>query len=123
MSTSNFVSLVTRHSHVLGNETLPIIMTFVMLTSRLKNEILIVQPANHQPDDPPLVLPPAIVSFLSSACNLSNQLTVDFWDSLKETVWKTAICNTSVIEDLFRVHGKDLGFRVYLFSTRWGYDR
>jgi hypothetical protein len=115
MSTSKLISLLTRHSHVLGNETLPIIMTFVMLTSRLKNQILLVQPASHHPDDPPPVLPPAIVSFLSSACNLSNQLTVDFWDSLKETVWQTAIFDNSLIEGLFRVHGKDLGFRVYIF--------
>jgi hypothetical protein len=85
---------------------------FISVSIRLKDDILLAQPADHPSDVPPLVLPLSIKTFLSSACQISQTLVDDYWVALKETVWNeaTSTVRDSAIEDLFHEHGQDLGF-------------
>ncbi|KAG1832287.1 hypothetical protein DFJ58DRAFT_671167 [Suillus subalutaceus] len=48
--------------------TLETIFTFALLATSLKDDIILTQPATHDIDEPPLFLPPSIVTFLSGAC-------------------------------------------------------
>ena len=102
--------LFIRHEN-LGSDLLPRIIKFTNIAACLKNDIILVQAADHFPDKPPLALPPSIIVFLGRACDLSHSAVVDFWDSLKETVWEHDPVFDQSVEDLFQIHGRDLGFR------------
>ncbi|KAG1905759.1 uncharacterized protein F5891DRAFT_894057, partial [Suillus fuscotomentosus] len=53
--------------------TLETIFTFALLATSLKNDIILTQPTTHDVHEPPMFLPPSIVTFLSSACVLSSE--------------------------------------------------
>jgi hypothetical protein len=83
-----------------------------MVATKLKDDILLASPADHPPDKPPPVLPPSITIFLGRICNLSTPLIVESWDSLKDTIWSQESMSDQSVEDLFQIHGCDLGFRM-----------
>jgi hypothetical protein len=80
--------LLENHSETLRQLTLGQIVHFVTLASRLKDDILLTQPAHISPLQPPDVLPPSITSFLSDCCGLSEDLVDSCWDVLKDMAWQ-----------------------------------
>ncbi|KAF6765823.1 hypothetical protein DFP72DRAFT_798441 [Ephemerocybe angulata] len=63
------------------------LLRFIALSTRLKADILLPQPASHHPAIPPAVLPQAIQVFLSGACSLPAAVVDGLWDCLRTNIW------------------------------------
>jgi hypothetical protein len=93
-----------------------VLYRFISVAARLKDDILVVQPSHHLPEDPALVLPPAIVTLISRVCDIPQDEVEYHWDRLKDVIW----CSTdlpmqeSALEALFLKHGHDIGFCEFL---------
>jgi hypothetical protein len=89
--------------------TLGSLVTFVTLASKLKDDILLTQPASHLATQPPDVLPPSIIHFLGGCCDLTPLHVGHCWDALKSVIWHGTelICNRS--EALFTEYGHRRG--------------
>jgi hypothetical protein len=92
---------------------------FFSTTVRLKDDILLAQPADHRPINPPDILPRAVVILLSRICDISESAVGDYWDRFKEDVWHSSDLQLwdSAVEALFSTYGQDLGFRAYSTPT------
>lgn len=60
---------------------------FLSLSTRIRNDILLVQPAAHNPEEPPPFLSWGVIAFLSVACSLSAESIKTCWAALKNIVW------------------------------------
>ncbi|KAJ7576367.1 hypothetical protein C8J56DRAFT_800133 [Mycena floridula] len=96
------------------------VFTMILCTSRLRNEILLAQRAQHSPSDPPLFLPPAIIQFLSSTCDITEEQVKKCWELIASLVWT----DTDIIRSLqdpkgldafFQNYGADFGFARSIF--------
>ncbi|KAJ7227279.1 hypothetical protein GGX14DRAFT_629178 [Mycena pura] len=63
------------------------ILQFIRLSSHLKDDILLGQPATVSVDCAPAVIPPAVASFLSEATNIPLVHIDTCWDVLKDEAW------------------------------------
>jgi len=90
------VSLLDRYAT--NNQPLTItfdqILRFIAYSSRLKDDILLVQPASYTLMQPP-ILSPAIELFLSGACEIPLPCIPDFWLALADIAWTTKLQFTS----------------------------
>jgi hypothetical protein len=66
------------------------VQQFIGLASRLKDDILLVQPSSILALDPPDVLPPTISTFLKNSCSISVACVEACWDTVKMTIWHDA---------------------------------
>ena len=65
------------------------IVDFVTLASRLKDPILLTQPAGISVSEAPAVLPPSVVTFLQNpSATLHHPAVENCWKTLKMKVWK-----------------------------------
>jgi len=67
--------------------TLDQVVHFVVYATRLRNDILLVQPADHLPERVPDFLPHSVEGFLSEACSIHLDFIPALWGALRETVW------------------------------------
>jgi hypothetical protein len=67
--------------------TLDQVVRFVVYATRLRDDILLVQPANHPPERVPDFLPHSVQGFLSEACSIHLDFIPPLWGALSETVW------------------------------------
>ena len=82
---------------------------FILLASKLKDDILLAQPSSILAFDPPDIIPPTINTFLQHACKLSVDCVDTCWKTLKYTIWDDAnSLEDSTIHD-FAAHGYSLG--------------
>lgn len=88
--------------------TLSQIFNFISLASRLKDDILLTQPAKVPATHPPTVLPPTITTFLGKACNLPQAHVEQCWDILKDTIWDPATVSQNS-DSAFPQHGYHSG--------------
>jgi hypothetical protein len=85
------------------------------LMCRLKNDILLAQPARRPVSQ--ALLPPSILAFLSKACNITEEDVRACWESMKDIVWQEEVLQWSLIgsevatEAVFQQHGREYGFR------------
>ncbi|TEB17856.1 hypothetical protein FA13DRAFT_1649942 [Coprinellus micaceus] len=63
------------------------LLRFITLSSRLKDDILLPQPATHPENVPPAVLSPALQVFLSAACPLPSAIIPSLWKALRTVIW------------------------------------
>jgi hypothetical protein len=63
------------------------IVCFVFLATNLKNDIILVQPGDYDPDSPPANLSPSIIHFLSASCQIVLEDVLAFWTAFKDTIW------------------------------------
>ena len=104
----------------LGNHsfTFEQIIRFVTLSSRLKNDIILVQPADfrvnsgRQP-----VLPPAVQQFLSRACSIPLELINNVWGIFGQTAWTTDIDHLLPDAQIYEEHGRSLGIGEYIYEV------
>jgi hypothetical protein len=68
--------------------TLDQVVCFVVYATCLRNDILLVQPADHLPEHVPDFLPHSVESFLSQACSIHVEFIPALWGALHETVWR-----------------------------------
>ncbi|KAG1902956.1 uncharacterized protein F5891DRAFT_948423, partial [Suillus fuscotomentosus] len=64
---------------------------FISITSRLKEDIILVQLAQASISEPPPVLSPAFNTFLATACSISPVQANDVWMLLQDVIWHGAI--------------------------------
>ena len=86
--------------HDYANLQPPVIITFEQLikfvgySSRLKDDILLVQPSSYSIAQRP-ILSPAMQLFLSEACSIPLDAIPRFWDALADVAWNTELELTS----------------------------
>jgi hypothetical protein len=71
------------------------VQQFISLASKLKDDILLVQPPSIPAIHPPELLPPTIATFLQDSCNISADCVGTCWSTLKSTIWN----DTNSVED------------------------
>ncbi|KAF8239546.1 hypothetical protein L208DRAFT_1386015 [Tricholoma matsutake] len=62
------------------------IVDFVTFASRLKDPILLAQPAGVSVTEAPDGLPPSVAAFLGGSCNLTPSGVENYWKILKTTI-------------------------------------
>jgi len=67
--------------------TLSQILHFITVASRLKDDILLTQPASVPASQPPDILPPSISAFLGDCCDLLPDFVDRCWDILWPAIW------------------------------------
>ena len=82
---------------------------FITLASKLKDDILLVQPSSVPLTRPPDILPPTIMVFLQKSCNMTENDIVCCWDILKSVIWYEAGSFSSDSEEYFAQHGHIMG--------------
>src|ERR1700685_4284266 len=82
-------------------------MAFVRLATRLKDEFVSKQKPDHDPNQPPDVLPPNVSSFLGHAIQIPDEYVSGCWHAFRRTVWQRDVNGDSVGVDarLFRQYG------------------
>jgi hypothetical protein len=96
--------------------TLNTIVHFVNLASRLKDDILLTQPAFVSPLQPPSTLPPSARQFLSDACGLPPPDIDCCWDTLKGVIWEPLNLPQDRVERDFTNYGHSRGFSTSVAS-------
>ncbi|KAF8545548.1 hypothetical protein OG21DRAFT_1492275 [Imleria badia] len=77
-----------QHDEALKHVSLRQLASFVQLSKALKRDILLVQAAGQQEDQPPDFLSNGISGFLKDTCNLQSMGNVaSLWALLKTLVW------------------------------------
>ncbi len=113
---ADFVSLVellqTRQEELHSLEFLNL-FRFVIYASRLKDDILLVQPAEHSPDTAPQLLPASVRAFLSNVCGFSLEMTDLCWTGLKGVVWSNSCVRMTESFDGFKEHGERHGLGLF----------
>jgi len=89
---------------------------FVIYASRLKNDILLVQAAEHSPDTAPQLLPASVRTFLSAVCGFSLEMTDLCWTGLKGVIWSNSFTRTIESLDGFKEHGERHGLGLFSFQ-------
>jgi hypothetical protein len=74
MSDNALLKLVMAHPDPFGGPSLPKIFLLIVSAIKLKDDILLAQPAEHSSTEPPDYLPPSIVVLLSCICNLTESI-------------------------------------------------
>ncbi|KAG2012844.1 hypothetical protein CC2G_009809 [Coprinopsis cinerea AmutBmut pab1-1] len=88
------------------------LLRFLVLASRIKDDILLAQPASWPPHVPPHAIPIAAVEFLSRACPLPLDTVNTLWQHFRSTVWNDmhTITGSGSVLASFVEHGKENGF-------------
>jgi hypothetical protein len=66
------------------------ILRFMVLSSRLKDDILLAQAAEHPVAEPPVLLPPSVHHFLAGACSIPSkpvEIIEGLWSCVRRLVW------------------------------------
>jgi len=111
-SVSETLNTLLEHHEL--NDFLETVIRFISLASKLKNDILLVQPARVSATEPPEVLPPTIVAFLASTCEMPPADVRHCWDALKGTVWNRPNLLLDQSEGAFAAHGISRGLCMIL---------
>lgn len=90
--------------------TLAQLVHFVAFASRLRNEILLVQPGSFQliSNSCP-ILPPSIQEFISEACLIPRPSINIIWNFLAHTAWSIDLDITPAIPAIYARHGHSRG--------------
>ena len=60
---------------------------FIVLGRKLKDDILLAQPAKIPATEPPEFLPPSVERFLQDSCNMVDVCVLKPWELLRELIW------------------------------------
>ena len=85
--------------------TLSQIFHFISFVSRLKDDILLTQPAHWSATVPPDILPPSVIEFLSDGCDLAQEKVETLWGILKSNIWLDAGAYQDCSAAAFAKHG------------------
>jgi len=115
MSLEDFMALSAAHPSILTPEVLLKISAFLTYAPRFKDDIILVQAADWPLDVAPPYLPQSIVLILSNLCEASEDAIERLWTFTKQIIWEYSD-RAKEIDERFKVHGKDLGYREELNS-------
>jgi hypothetical protein len=99
------LALNQKHSEL----SLQQLIKFILLASKMKNDIILVQPTSIPASHPPDVLPPSITLFLQNSCGISETCVTSCWEALKSSVWYESHSFTDTSESDFAKHGHPMG--------------
>jgi hypothetical protein len=85
------------------------IFKFITLATKMKNDIILVQPTSVPASDPPDVLLPSITQFLQNSCGISETCITSCWEALKAAVWYESNSFKDTSESDFAEHGHSMG--------------
>jgi hypothetical protein len=87
VSLQDLVETLSENAINLHKLLLSQVIAFVFLCSRLKNNILLIWPANQLPTNPPPFLPDETALFLQHSCAMSPRDVEACWTSLSHDIW------------------------------------
>jgi hypothetical protein len=87
------------------------VIQFVTLASKVKNDIILTQPASMPESEPPAVLPPSVAAFLGDSCKLAPAHVENCWKIMKGVIWTTP--PSIPVEPIFAEHGHQYGLGMY----------
>jgi len=99
--------LLKKHPGLSGVIGIEKAMTFIRLTTRLKDEILFKQRPGHDPNEPPDELPENVKDFVGNAAEIPGAYVEGCWEVFRDTVWQRDKNGNSIGADakLFREYG------------------
>ncbi|KAF8968974.1 hypothetical protein BDZ97DRAFT_1654410 [Flammula alnicola] len=108
------LELLRINADTLNTLTFGSLFRFVTYAARLKDDILLPQPAHHSPLIAPELLPSSVLRFLASACGFSVAATEHCWSILKDIVWNSEDfapegTNFEACSRVFLAHGHTFG--------------
>ena len=109
MSLESFMALSATHSSVFTPEILLKISAFITYAPRFKDDIILVQAADWPLDIAP-PYPQSIALLLSNLCEASEVAIEMLWTFTKQIIWEYS-GRAKEIDERFKMHGKDLGYR------------
>jgi hypothetical protein len=112
----NLLAQLKAQSDVFHSLTIGKIIQFVACAARLKDDIILTQPANISASQAPDHLPPSIKHFLGQACDIPENYTDACWNAFKDTVWNEGSSLQDGTEHHIRRHGYGLGISMYIFT-------
>lgn len=71
------------------------IVKFIIYAARLKDDILLAQPASYSPNQSQPILPPTIQEFLSDVSTIPLQSISKFWSVLAHVAWNYNMWNST----------------------------
>ena len=108
------LELLRTNADALTTITLANLFHFVTYATRLKDDILLPQPAVYSPLVAPELLPQSVLHFLSSACGFSLETMEHCWTILKDIIWHSDNfspegTNFEACARVFLAHGHTFG--------------
>jgi len=76
---------------VINCVSLTALFRFINIATSLKDDIILIQPAEAQTSSPPPVLSPAFNTFLAAACSILPAQANHAWTLLQHVIWHGAI--------------------------------
>ncbi|THU75425.1 hypothetical protein K435DRAFT_707156, partial [Dendrothele bispora CBS 962.96] len=92
------------------------LVSFFLICTRIKNNILLLYPSSlviHHPIDTPPILPHESITFLGRTCQLEMNDVEACWNAVKDDVWHgdemlRGVQNDEALQQTFRKHGGGL---------------
>ena len=91
------------------------IIHFIILMSKLKNDIILTQPGDRSASEAAVILPPSIEAFLGEALDIQKEHLLKLWEVLKDTIWRldTSEFLGDQQEMVYQAHGYQYGISKY----------
>ena len=103
---------------LLSTLSLTHIVHFIVYSAALKNDILLTQPAQHDPTIPPQHLSESISSFLCKVIGTPDRsdLVLECWEVFKHLIWSTEVADNLAASPytMFQKYGHELGLSEYM---------
>jgi hypothetical protein len=108
---TTLLSAIQAQPNAFHGLTLTHLMKFVVYVGKLKDNILLVQTAEHLLSVPPAILPQSVAIFLRKACGIARSEQIECcWDLLKDMIWNQELVISVEKEGTaFAEHGQGLG--------------
>ena len=106
------LSVLLISTPLISNElSLSKIIHFIILVSKLKNDIILSQPGDQSASEAAVVLPPSIEAFLREALDIPKEYVEKLWEALKDTIWRfdTSEFFGNQQEMIYQAHGYQYG--------------
>lgn len=111
LENSTLTELLAGLENLLPVLTLPNLIDFIVYASALRDDILLTQPANHDPDIPPDYLSDGHCKFLSQVLSTDEATVCLCWESLRDVIWEGSMSERLIRSPLqgFKDHGRPYG--------------
>ncbi|THU76521.1 hypothetical protein K435DRAFT_582147, partial [Dendrothele bispora CBS 962.96] len=89
------------------------LVAFILVCTRIKNNILLLYPSNYHPNTVPPLLPDESIAFLQRTCNLDREDVEACWNAVKEDVWQgdkvlKGVEHDKALQQTFQKYGGEL---------------
>jgi hypothetical protein len=112
------IELLLRHltlnRNLINDHSLLALFRFLLVATRLKNDIILMQPSTVSDSKPPSGIPPSIKHFLAASCHMPGECVDNAWLLFKEVIWAGHFDTTrsewqEQLDAGWELHGKRCG--------------